>query len=78
MGKEVQRKLSEDWLFCMETTGGYDRQICMCLHDKGQNEWRESALQIHRSSGFRRGKNVGCVQYFDYQCIINVISALSQ
>ena len=55
--KQCNGKLSEDGLFCMETTGGYDRQICMYLHDKGQNVWRESALQIHRSSGFRRGKN---------------------
>lgn len=55
--KQCNGKLSEDGLFCMETTGGYDRQICMYLHDKGQNVWRESALQIHRSSGFRRGKD---------------------
>ena len=74
--KQCNDKLSEDGLFCMETTGGYDRQICMCLHDKGQNVWYESALQIHRSSGSRRGKNGGCVQHFDFQWIINVISAL--
>ena len=76
--KQCNGKLSEDGLFCMETTGGYDRQICMCIHDKGQNVWRESALQIHRSSGFGRGKNGGCVQCLDYQWIINVISALGQ
>ena len=76
--KQCSGKLSEEGLYCMETTGGYDRQICMYLHDKGRNVWRESALQIQRFSGFRRGKNGGCVQYFDYQWIINVISAVGQ
>ena len=41
----------------METTGGYDRQICSYLYDKGLHVWRESAIQIRRSSGFRRGKD---------------------
>lgn len=47
----------DDCLFCLETTGGYDRHICSYLHEKSLHVWRESALQIHRSSGFRRGKN---------------------
>lgn len=51
-------KLSlEDCLFCMETTGGYDRGLCNYLYGKSLNVWRESALQIRRSSGFRRGKD---------------------
>lgn len=47
----------DDCLYCMETTGGYDRQICQYLYEKGLHVWRESALQIRRSSGFRRGKS---------------------
>lgn len=55
--KQCGGNLNEDCLFCMETTGGYDRHICKYLYDKGLCVWRESALQIRRSSGFRRGKN---------------------
>lgn len=47
----------EDALFCMETTGGYDLHICSYLNEHNLHVWRESALQIHRSAGFRRGKN---------------------
>lgn len=45
------------WLFCCETTGGYDCQLCYWLADHGMQIWRESALQIKQSLGIRRGKN---------------------
>ena len=48
---------SGQWLFCCETTGAYDRQLCHWLVDKGMPVWRESALQIRQSLGIRRGKN---------------------
>ena len=37
---------SGQWLFCCETTGGYDRPLCYWLVDQGLRIWRESALQI--------------------------------
>lgn len=45
------------WLFCCETTGAYDRPMCYWLVEHGHRIWRESALQIKRSMGIRRGKN---------------------
>ena len=45
------------WLFCCETTGAYDRQMCHWLVEHGMHVWRESALQIKQSLGIRRGKN---------------------
>ena len=45
------------WLFCCETTGAYDRQMCHWLVEHGMHIWRESALQIKQSLGIRRGKN---------------------
>lgn len=56
LGKQRKERI-DDALFCMETTGGYDRQLCSYLYDHGLHVWRESALQIHRSLGFRRGKS---------------------
>ena len=47
----------EDVLFCCETTGGYDRSLCDYVYAKGLDIWRESALQIKRSMGVRKGKN---------------------
>ena len=44
-------------LFCCETTGGYDRALCDWLYGNGLNIWRESALQIKRSMGLRKGKD---------------------
>lgn len=55
--KTVKMRIDEDALFCMETTGSYDQRLCQYLYDKGLHVWREGALQIHLSSGFRRGKN---------------------
>ena len=46
-----------DCLYCAETTGGYDRLLCEQLYAKGHTVWRESALEIKRSSGLRRGKD---------------------
>lgn len=48
---------SGQWVFCCETTGAYDRQMCHWLVDNGLHVWRESALQIRQSLGIRRGKN---------------------
>ena len=48
---------SGQWVFCCETTGAYDRQMCHWLVDNGMHVWRESALQIRQSLGIRRGKN---------------------
>ena len=45
------------WLFCCETTGAYDRPMCYWLVEHGHYVWRESALQIKRSMGIRRGKD---------------------
>ena len=47
----------EDVLFCCETTGGYDRALCDYIYAKGQDIWREGALQIKRSMGVRKGKD---------------------
>lgn len=47
----------DDCLYCMETTGGYDLKLCCYLYEHHLHVWRESALQIRRSSGFRRGKS---------------------
>lgn len=47
----------DDVMFCCETTGGYDRLLCDYLYAKGVDIWRESALQIKRSVGVRKGKN---------------------
>ena len=46
-----------DCLYCAETTGSYDRLLCEQLYAKGHTVWRESALEIKRSSGLRRGKD---------------------
>ena len=48
---------TDTMLFCCETTGGYDRALCDWLYGNGLNIWRESALQIKRSMGLRKGKD---------------------
>ena len=47
----------EEVLFCCETTGGYDRSLCDYIYAKDLDIWRESALQIKRSMGVRKGKD---------------------
>ena len=47
----------DEVLFCCETTGGYDRCLCDYIYAKGLDIWRESALQIKRSMGVRKGKD---------------------
>ena len=47
----------KDVLFCCETTGGNDRCLCDYLYGKDCDIWRESALQIKRSCGLRKGKD---------------------
>lgn len=48
---------TDTMLFCCETTGGYDRALCDWLYGNGLDIWRESALQIKRSMGVRKGKD---------------------
>lgn len=48
---------AEDCLFCCETTGSYDRAMCLYLCAHRCFIWRESAIQIKRSSGVRKGKD---------------------
>lgn len=48
---------SGQWLFCCETTGRYDYDLCSWICDQGLFIWRESALQIKWCSGIQRGKN---------------------
>lgn len=50
-------RVKAECLFCLETTGSYDLLACNHLHAKGYDVWRESALEIKRSSGLRRGKD---------------------
>lgn len=47
----------EEVLFCCETTGGYDRCLCDYIYAKDLDIWRQSALQIKRSMGVRKGKD---------------------
>ena len=47
----------KDILFCCETTGAYDRSLCDYLFAKELDIWRDSALQIKKSSGLRKGKD---------------------
>ena len=47
----------DEVLFCCETTGGYDRSLCDYIYAKDLDIWRESALQIKRSMGVRKGKD---------------------
>lgn len=48
---------TEEWLFCCETTGAYDRSVCDYLYSHGFDIWRENALRIRWSRGVVRGKN---------------------
>lgn len=47
----------EDWLLCVETTGGYSRCVCDTMYGKGLCIWRENALQIKWSNGVVREKS---------------------
>jgi transposase len=55
--RKTTKTAKEECLYCAETTGGYDRLLCEQLYAKGHTVWRESALEIKRSSGLRRGKD---------------------
>lgn len=55
--RKTTKAAKEECLYCAETTGGYDRLLCEQLYAKGCAIWRESALEIKRSSGLRRGKD---------------------
>lgn len=52
-GKNVEQHL----LFCMEHTGVYCLPLCAFLEEKGIDYCLESALQIKRSLGIKRGKD---------------------
>ncbi len=47
----------DSWLFCMEHTGVYTLPLCAFLECKNLDFVIESALQIKRSIGIRRGKD---------------------
>lgn len=55
--RKTTREPKDMCLYCAETTGGYDRLLCEQLFAKGHRIWRESALEIKRSIGLRRGKD---------------------
>ena len=55
--KLMPEATDEELLFVCETTGAYDRAMCDYLFGKGMDVWRESALQINRCGGVRRGKD---------------------
>lgn len=55
--KKTARATKEECLYCAETTGSYDRLLCDIVFSKGYDMWRESALEIKRCSGLRRGKD---------------------
>ena len=56
--RKVSGKIKpEEWLFCCETTGAYDRALCDYLYGQGLDIWRENALRIRWSRGLIRGKN---------------------
>ena len=55
--KKVTGEPKDSCLYCTETTGGYDKLLCERLYTKGHRIWRESALEIKRSIGLRRGKD---------------------
>lgn len=55
--KLMPETYDDELLFVFETTGAYDRAMCDYLFEKGMDVWRESALQINRCSGVRRGKD---------------------
>ena len=55
--KAINDTGTEDWLFCCETTGAYDRALCDYLYGKGLDIWRECALRIRWSKGISRGKD---------------------
>lgn len=60
LARKEGKKLGMDdacLLFCCECTGCYDSRLCNWLVGRGLFIWRESALQIKRSLGLRRGKD---------------------
>lgn len=55
--KEQSKVAPEFWLFCMEHTGVYTIPLCHYLSNHSLAYVLESALQIQRSLGIKRGKN---------------------
>lgn len=53
----TNNRVDSDWLFCMEHTGVYTFALCVFLEERGLDYSMESALQIKRSSGIKRGKD---------------------
>ena len=52
-----RRQLKGQWLFCMEHTGVYVMPLCNFLEQQRLDYVLESALQISKSLGIRRGKS---------------------
>lgn len=48
---------SDEWMFCVVTTGGYSQCVCDAIYAKGLTIWKESALQIKLSKGILREKD---------------------
>lgn len=57
MGKIYHGDLKRDALICGENTGIYSKLLADTLFLEGYTFWLESALQIKRSLGLRRGKS---------------------
>lgn len=56
-GHAQKHRLDGKWLFCMEHTGVYAMPLCCFLQEQQLDYALESALQISRSLGIRRGKS---------------------
>jgi transposase len=56
-GHAEKLRLDGGWLFCMEHTGVYSMPLCRFLGEQRLDHVLESALQISRSLGIRRGKS---------------------
>lgn len=54
--RESQRINPSEWLFCCETTGSYDIQLCDYLSEKQLDIWREHASRIAKTRS-DHGKN---------------------
>lgn len=57
MGRLCQGGAKENALICGENTGIYSKLLADTLSTEGYTFWLESALQVKRSLGIRRGKN---------------------
>ena len=52
-----KHRIDDIWLFCMEHTGVYALPLCSFLEKQSLDYVLQSALEIKRSLGLRRGKS---------------------